>query len=101
MDPPRATSNACGARPASRWWTGRENRLVFIGMDQSRDKLLYAQVPETRTPSRTCARAPRLYQAIDIQAIKTKLMNGFGPHGGLTPSPLGPQRRRPGEPPAL
>ncbi len=66
---------------------GPENRLVFIGMDQARDKLLYAKVPGNRNPFKDVRVRRALYQAIDIEALKSKLMSGMSvPTGGLTPS---------------
>ncbi|MCH7344214.1 ABC transporter substrate-binding protein [Pelomonas sp. CA6] len=67
---------------------GPENRLVFIGMDQARDKLLYGKVAGDRNPFKDLRVRKALYQAIDIQAIKAKLMNGLSvPTGGLTSNP--------------
>ncbi|WP_293434963.1 ABC transporter substrate-binding protein [Piscinibacter sp.] len=69
---------------------GPENRIVFIGMDQFRDKLLYGSVPGDRNPFKDQRVRRAMYQAIDIETMKTKLMNGLAvPTGGLTPSPLG------------
>ncbi|MFT3664496.1 ABC transporter substrate-binding protein [Piscinibacter sp.] len=69
---------------------GPENRIVFIGMDQFRDKLLYGSVPGDRNPFKDPRVRRALYQAVDIETLKTKLMNGQSvPTGGLTPSPLG------------
>jgi peptide/nickel transport system substrate-binding protein len=69
---------------------GAENRLVFIGMDQSRDKLLYGSVPGDKNPFKDVRVRRALYHAIDIETLRTKLMNGQSvPTGGLTPSPLG------------
>ena len=77
--PACATSNACGVRPASQLVDGQKP-TVFIGMDQSRDKLLWPpKSPETRKPFKDLVRAPRPYQAIDIQAIKA-VDERFGPH---------------------
>jgi peptide/nickel transport system substrate-binding protein len=68
---------------------GPENRIVFIGMDQGRDELLYSSV-KGRNPFKDIRVRKALYQAIDIEAMKTKLMNGLSaPTGGMTPSPLG------------
>ncbi|PTT87866.1 ABC transporter substrate-binding protein [Pelomonas sp. HMWF004] len=68
---------------------GPENRLVFIGMDQARDKLLYGQVPGDRNPFKDLRVRRALYQAIDIEALRTKLMSGLSvPTGALTPSSL-------------
>ncbi|MBX3635427.1 MAG: ABC transporter substrate-binding protein [Rubrivivax sp.] len=68
---------------------GPENRIVFIGMDQHRDELLYGSVKD-RNPFKDLRVRRALYHAIDIETIRTKLMNGqSAPTGGLTPSPLG------------
>ena len=68
---------------------GPENRIVFIGMDQGRDELLYSSV-KGKNPFKDLRVRKALYQAVDIETMKTKLMNGQSyPTGGLTPSPLG------------
>ena len=69
---------------------GPENRIVFIGMDQARDKLLYGNVPGDKNPFKDVRVRRALYHAIDIETMKTKLMNGQSfPTGGVTPSPQG------------
>jgi peptide/nickel transport system substrate-binding protein len=69
---------------------GPENRVVFIGMDQARDKLLYGNVAGDKNPFKDVRVRKALYHAIDIETMKTKLMNGQSfPTGGVTPSPLG------------
>ena len=69
---------------------GPENRIVFIGMDQARDELLYGNVPGDKNPFKDLRVRQALYHAIDIETLKTKLMNGQSfPTGGITPSPLG------------
>ncbi|UUX96895.1 ABC transporter substrate-binding protein [Aquabacterium sp. J223] len=68
---------------------GPENRVLFIGMDQSRDKLLYGRVPADKNPFKDLRVRQALYQAVDIEAIRTRLMNGQAqPTGAVTPSPL-------------
>ena len=57
---------------------GPENRIVFIGMDQQRDKLLYGSVPGDKNPfkdQRACA-APCTRRSTS-RTMKTKLMNGL------------------------
>ncbi len=69
---------------------GMENRLIFIGMDQSRDKLLYGKVPGDKNPFKDLRVRQALYQAIDVEGIRAKIMSGLSrPTGGLTSSPLG------------
>jgi peptide/nickel transport system substrate-binding protein len=66
---------------------GPENRIVFIGMDQFRDKLLYGSVPGDKNPFKDIRVRRALYQAVDVETIRSKLMNGLSvPTGGLTSS---------------
>jgi peptide/nickel transport system substrate-binding protein len=68
---------------------GPENRIVFIGMDQFRDELEGSNI-KGKNPFKDVRVRRALYQAIDIETMKTKLMNGQSfPTGGMTPSPLG------------
>jgi peptide/nickel transport system substrate-binding protein len=68
---------------------GPENRIVFIGMDQGRDELLSSSV-KGKNPFKDIRVRRALYQAIDIETLKTRLMNGQSyPTGGMTPSPVG------------
>jgi peptide/nickel transport system substrate-binding protein len=68
---------------------GRENRILFIGMDQGRDELLYGSV-KGKNPLKDVRVRRALYQAVDIETIKTKLMNNQAfPTGAVMPSPLG------------
>ena len=58
-------------------------------MDQARDELLYSNV-KGRNPFKDKRVRQAMYQSIDIEAIKTKLMRGQAfPTGSMTPSPLG------------
>ncbi len=67
---------------------GPENRVLFIGMDQFRDELLYGSV-KGRNPFKDIRVRKALYHAIDIETLKTKLMNGLAaPTGSLVPSKL-------------
>lgn len=68
---------------------GPENRVLFIGMDQARDELQYSSL-KGKNPFKDQRVRRALYQAVDIETIKTKLMrNQAYPTGGITPSPLG------------
>jgi peptide/nickel transport system substrate-binding protein len=67
---------------------GPENRIIFIGMDQQRDLLLHGSVKD-RNPFKDVRVRRALYHAIDIEALRSKLMSGLAvPTGGMTPSPL-------------
>jgi peptide/nickel transport system substrate-binding protein len=66
---------------------GPENRIVFIGMDQFRDELINSNV-KGKNPFKDVRVRKALYQAVDIETMKTKLMSGQSfPSGGMTPSP--------------
>ncbi len=67
---------------------GPENRIIFIGMDQHRDELLHGSIKD-RNPFKDLRVRQALYHAIDIETLRSKLMNGLSvPTGGITPSPL-------------
>lgn len=66
---------------------GPENRIIFIGLDQARDKLLYANVAGDKNPFKDIRVRRALYQAVDVEAMRVKLMNGLSqPTGSPTPS---------------
>lgn len=68
---------------------GPENRVVFVGMDQGRDELLYSSV-KGKNPFKDIRVRRALYQAVDEESIKSRLMRGQAlPTGSMTPSPLG------------
>jgi len=68
---------------------GVENRSIFIGMDQGRDELLYSNV-KGKNPFKDVRVRRALYQAVDIEALRTRLMRGQAlPTGSITPSALG------------
>jgi peptide/nickel transport system substrate-binding protein len=90
IDPPPRDLARLRTLPQLKVLDGEENRLVYVGMDQSRDKLLYANVPGDKNPFKDVRVRRALYHAIDIEAIKSKLMSGYSvPTGGLTSSPRG------------
>ena len=90
LDPAPRDVPRLRATPGVQVLEGLENRLVFIGMDQARDTLVYGRAPGGRNPFQDLRVRRAMYQAIDIEAIHKRLMNGLSqPTGGLTPSPLG------------
>jgi peptide/nickel transport system substrate-binding protein len=67
---------------------GFEQRIVFLGMDQARDELLYSNV-KGKNPLKDKRVREALYYAVDIEAIKKNTMRGLSaPSGAMLPSPL-------------
>jgi peptide/nickel transport system substrate-binding protein len=54
---------------------GPELRTIFLGMDQKRDELLFSNV-RGKNPFKDKRVRQAFYQAIDIEAIKTRIMRG-------------------------
>ncbi|HWH85115.1 MAG TPA: ABC transporter substrate-binding protein [Burkholderiaceae bacterium] len=89
LDPPPADTPRLRNTPGVKVVDGPENRIIFIGMDQGRDELLYSSV-KGKNPFKDQRVRQALYQAVDEESIKTKLMRGqAAPTGAVTPSPLG------------
>jgi len=65
---------------------GPEERTVFLGMDQNRDELLYSSV-KGRNPFKDIRVRRAIYQAIDIEAIKSRIMRGTSVPTGLMAAP--------------
>ena len=66
---------------------GPELRTIFLGMDQKRDELLFSNV-KGKNPFKDKRVRQAFYQAIDIEAIKSKVMRGAS-------TPTGADGRRP------
>jgi peptide/nickel transport system substrate-binding protein len=83
QDVPRLTQN-----PGIKVLEGTENRVIFISMDQQRDELLYSSV-KGKNPFKDKRVRQALYQAIDVEAIRTTTMRGLSkPTGAMLPAPL-------------
>jgi peptide/nickel transport system substrate-binding protein len=54
---------------------GSELRIIFLGMDQKRDELLYSNV-KGKNPFKDIRVRKAFYQAIDIEGIKRTVMRG-------------------------
>ncbi len=54
---------------------GPEVRTIFLGMDQSRDELLFSNV-KGKNPLKDKRVRQAIYQSIDVEAIKTRIMRG-------------------------
>ena len=68
-DPPPQDVPRLAQTPNIKVLEGVENRIVFIGMDQNRDELLYSNV-KGKNPFKDKRVREALYLAIDIDAIK-------------------------------
>jgi peptide/nickel transport system substrate-binding protein len=75
LDPPPAYLDRLRHSPGLQVIDGPENRIMFVGMDQARDELLYGG-PKGRNPLKDVRVRRALYQSIDIEQIKAKVMNG-------------------------
>ena len=86
-DPPPQDVPRLKQTPNIKVLEGTENRIVFLGMDQKRDELLYSNV-KGRNPFKDRRVRQALYQAIDIEAIRSNTMRGLAqPTGAMLPSP--------------
>jgi len=89
QDMKRVNDNA-----STRMLVGPELRTIFLGMDQFRDELLYSNI-KGKNPFKDKRVRQAFYQAIDIEAIKKKVMRDLsepsammiapGVHGGGNP----------------
>ncbi len=70
QDVPRLSQNN-----ALKIMVGPELRTIFLGMDQKRDELLFSSV-KGRNPFKDKRVRQAFYQAIDIEAIRNRIMRG-------------------------
>jgi peptide/nickel transport system substrate-binding protein len=83
LDPPLQDVERLRSEPAVQVMEGVESRIIFIGMDQGRDELLYSNI-KGRNPFKDVRVRRALYQAIDIEALRTNIMRGLSvPTGAL------------------
>ena len=89
LDPPPTDTPRLRSAAGIKVIDGPENRIVFIGMDQGRDELLYSGV-KGKNPFKDQRVRQALYQAVDEDLIKNKLMRGLAaPTGATMVSPKG------------
>ena len=67
--------------------TGPELRTIFLGMDQTRDELLYSSV-KGANPFKDLRVRQAFMHAIDIEAIKAKIMRGLSTPSAIMISPF-------------
>ena len=65
---------------------GMEARTIFLGMDQKRDELLLSNI-KGKNPFKDKRVRQAFYQAIDIEAIKTRIMRGTSTPTALMVAP--------------
>ena len=89
LDPPVQDIAKLKEDSALKVWEGHESRVIFLGFDQARDELLYSNV-KGKNPFKDRRVRMALYQAIDVQAIRTQVMRGLSvPTGIALPDPQG------------
>src|SRR4029077_12468924 len=66
--------------------TGPELRTIFLGMDQTRDELLYSSV-KGKNPFKDVRVREAFYKAIDVELIKTRVMRGLSTPSALMIAP--------------
>jgi peptide/nickel transport system substrate-binding protein len=70
-------------------WEGDETRIISFAFDQARDELLFSDV-KGKNPFKDRRVRQALYQAIDVNAIKTQVMRGMStPTAIPLPNPKG------------
>ncbi len=74
------------ANPVYTVLQGPELRTIFLGMDQKRDELQYASV-KGKNPFKDKRVRQAFYQAIDIEAIKSRVMRGAATPTALMVAP--------------
>ena len=87
MEPvPLQDAARLAAQPGLRVMQGPEMRVIFLGMDQKRDELLQSDV-RGRNPFRDRRVRQAVYQAIDIEAIRSRIMRGAATPTGQMVAP--------------
>ena len=75
--------------PSLRVWEGSEFRFIMIGLDQAHGELVYSDL-KGKNPFKDRRVRLALYEAIDVEALKTQVMRGLSiPTGIPLPSPKG------------
>ncbi len=74
------------SNPALRVMQGPELRTIFLGMDQKRDELLFSSV-KGKNPFKDVRVRQAFYQAIDIEAIRSRVMRGAATPTALMVAP--------------
>jgi peptide/nickel transport system substrate-binding protein len=87
MDPvPLQDVDRVNASPNAKVMAGPEIRTIFLNLDQVRDELLYSDV-KGKNPFKDVRVRKAFYQAIDIEAIKSKVMRNMAVPSALLIAP--------------
>lgn len=70
----------------TRMLVGPELRTIFLGMDQSRDELLYSNI-KGKNPFKDKRVREAVYRAVDVDAIKKKVMRGLSTPSAMMIAP--------------
>src|SRR5437868_14557768 len=74
------------ASPNAQVLKGPEIRTIFLGMDQTRDELLFSNI-KGKNPFKDVRVREAFYKAIDIESIKTRVMRGLSTPSALMIAP--------------
>jgi peptide/nickel transport system substrate-binding protein len=74
------------ASPNAVVMTGPELRTIFLGMDQTRDELLFSNI-KGKNPFKDVRVREAFYKAIDIELIKARVMRGLSTPSALMIAP--------------
>ena len=89
LDPPLQDIERLQKDPRLKIYREPENLVFFLGMDQARDELVYADV-KGRNPFKDRRVRLAFFQAIDTEAINRVVMRGLAvPAGVILPNPEG------------
>ncbi len=87
LDPPPSDIDKLKQEKGIKIYEGRENRVIFLQMDQARDELLYSNV-KGKNPFKDERVRKAFYQGIDVDAIHRVVMRGLSvPTAILLPNP--------------
>ena len=87
MDPPLQDIPRIESNPAVTVATGPENRTILLELDSGRDELLYSDVKGENPMAKVEVRKA-LYQAIDVDAIVSRIQRGYAVPAGLQIPPM-------------
>ena len=88
LDPQAQDVEKLRAEKTLKIYDGGENRIIFIGMDQARDELLYSNV-KGKNPFKDRRVRLALYQATDVEALKRSVMRGLSVPSAINlPAPV-------------